>query len=452
MEYLVDYDLEENAKKPHHACDLLRYDLKMCLLESDCCKKYGKTPKQCLQDESMRDHVDDECRRLAYTFFECKRSMIDMRARFRGRKINVMLLRNSLLTLVVRCCYQHVKRQLTNENIVDHLYNGTMNGDRSCLAKSITLIESTNEIKRKHAKELLTKVLSGLKQKQEKKQGQPISFRIGLTGAPGSGKSTFIEVFGRYLIEKGHKVAVLTVDPSSTTTGGSILGDKTRMVELSRERQAYIRSSPSSGSLGGVTRTTNDSIALCELAGYDIVLVETVGVGQSEYAVADMVDMLCVLLPPGSGDEMQGIKKGIMELVDLMIITKADGELLPEVRRLQTEYSSAMRLMRRRFHNWTPKVISVSSRTNIGIDKAWINMLNYQNKMLESNQFFLKRKHQLKKWMWSNIRNYMLDYFLNDNDIQTHIKHYENDVENGRMTPGLAADEVLKLFIEQRRL
>ncbi|CAF3397976.1 unnamed protein product [Rotaria sp. Silwood1] len=342
---------------------------------------------------------------------------------------------------------------------VADLYKGLINGDRGCLARSITLVESTHHEKQQKAKELLGQVLQELKQRQEKQPKTPISFRIGLSGSPGAeslndednnifflGKSTFINVFGRFLINQGHKVAVLTVDPSSSTTGGSILGDKTRMLDLSREPNAYIRTSPSAGTLGGVTRTTNDAIVLCEAAGYNIILVETVGVGQSEFAVVDMVDMFCVLLPPGSGDELQGMKKGIMELVDLVIITKADGELMPEVRRLQTDWSSALRLMRRRSPYWKPRVISVSSRTNTGIDKSWEQMLQFETAMIKSGEFMTKRSQQLRKWMWNNVKDRILEQFLDDEDIKKAIQTYEERVTRGLITPFVAADAILTLF------
>ncbi|CAF0776506.1 unnamed protein product [Rotaria sordida] len=329
--------------------------------------------------------------------------------------------------------------------VVD-LYKGLINGDRGCLAKCITLVESTHKEKQQNAKELLSQVLQELKQRQQKQSNKPISFRIGLSGSPGAGKSTFINVFGRFLIQQGHKVAVLTVDPSSSTSGGSILGDKTRMLDLSRESDAYIRTSPSAGTLGGVTRTTNDAIVLCEAAGYNVILVETVGVGQSEFAVVDMVDMFCVLLPPGSGDELQGMKKGIMELVDLVIVTKADGELMPEVRRLQTEWLSALRLMRRRSPNWKPKVISVSARTNTGIDKSWEQMFEFENAMIKSGEFMTKRSNQLQKWMWNNVKDRILEQFLADDDIQKAIQSYEQRVIRGLITPFVAADAILALF------
>ncbi|XP_063271443.1 methylmalonic aciduria type A protein, mitochondrial isoform X2 [Prinia subflava] len=241
------------------------------------------------------------------------------------------------------------------QRLVDRLYQGLIQGQRACLAEAITLIESTQSRKKKVAQVLLQKVLSYHREQEKLNQGKPLAFRVGLSGPPGAGKSTFIECLGKMLTERKHKVSVLAVDPSSSTSGGSLLGDKTRMTELSRDMNAYIRPSPTSGTLGGVTRTTNEAILLCEGGGYDVVLVETVGVGQSEFAVADMVDMFVLLLPPAGGDELQGIKRGIIEVADLVAINKADGDLVVPARRIQAEYVSAMKLLRKRSKVWRPK-------------------------------------------------------------------------------------------------
>ncbi|OPJ75895.1 methylmalonic aciduria type A protein, mitochondrial isoform B [Patagioenas fasciata monilis] len=206
----------------------------------------------------------------------------------------------------------------------------------------------------------------------------------GLSGPPGAGKSTFIECLGKMLTERKHKVSVLAVDPSSSTSGGSLLGDKTRMTELSRDTNAYIRPSPTRGTLGGVTRTTNEAILLCEGGGYDVVLVETVGVGQSEFAVADMVDMFVLLLPPAGGDELQGIKRGIIEMADLVAINKADGDLVVPARRIQAEYISAMKLLRKRSKVWRPKVMRISAKTGEGISDMWDKMTEFRDLMLTS--------------------------------------------------------------------
>lgn len=205
----------------------------------------------------------------------------------------------------------------------------------------------------------------------------PDGFRVGLSGAPGVGKSSFIETFGMFLISQGHRVAVLAVDPSSSRSGGSILGDKTRMTELSRNDNAFIRPSPSSGSLGGVARNTNDAIVLCAAAGYDVILVETVGVGQSETMVADMVDMFTLLVAPGAGDELQGMKKGIVELSDMILVNKADGELAAAARMAQIEYTSALKYLQPSTQGWTPQILPVSSHANTGITEAWDSMKEY---------------------------------------------------------------------------
>ncbi|XP_069044883.1 methylmalonic aciduria type A protein, mitochondrial isoform X3 [Lepisosteus oculatus] len=235
------------------------------------------------------------------------------------------------------------------------LYEGLIQGHRACLAQSITLVESRHPRKKELAQVLLQQVLAYRKRQEELNGGKPLAFRVGLSGPPGAGKSSFIEVVGKMLTGRGHKVSVLAVDPSSCTTGGSLMGDKTRMTELSRDMRAFIRPSPTSGTLGGVTRTTNEAIVLCEGAGYDIVLVETVGVGQSEFAVADMVDMFVLLIPPAGGDELQGIKRGIIEMADLVVVTKADGDLLVPARKIQAEYTSALKLLRKKSKTWQPK-------------------------------------------------------------------------------------------------
>ncbi|XP_039731968.1 methylmalonic aciduria type A protein, mitochondrial isoform X2 [Pteropus medius] len=241
------------------------------------------------------------------------------------------------------------------QRFVDKLYIGLIQGQRARLAEAITLIESTHSRKKELAQVLLQKVLVYHREQEQLNKGQPRAFRVGLSGPPGAGKSTFIEYFGKMLTERGHKLSVLAVDPSSCTSGGSLLGDKTRMTELSRDMNAYIRPSPTRGTLGGVTRTTNEAILLCEGGGYDIILIETVGVGQSEFAVADMVDMFVLLLPPAGGDELQGIKRGIIEMADLVAITKSDGDLIVPARRIQAEYVSALKLLRRRSKVWKPK-------------------------------------------------------------------------------------------------
>ncbi|XP_024914307.1 methylmalonic aciduria type A protein, mitochondrial isoform X2 [Cynoglossus semilaevis] len=241
------------------------------------------------------------------------------------------------------------------QRLVTKLYQGLTGGQRASLAESITLVETQHPRKKEVAQVLLQKVLAYRAEQERQNGGQPVAFRVGLSGPPGAGKSSFIEVVGKMLTGRGHKVSVLAVDPSSCTTGGSLMGDKTRMTELSRDLSAFIRPSPTSGTLGGVTRTTNEAIVLCEGAGYDIVLVETVGVGQSEFAVADMVDMFVLLIPPAGGDELQGIKRGIIERADLVVVTKSDGDLVVPARRIQAEYTSALKLLRKQSKSWNPK-------------------------------------------------------------------------------------------------
>nr|KAF6481126.1 metabolism of cobalamin associated A [Molossus molossus] len=268
----------------------------------------------------------------------------------------------------------------------------------------------------------------------------------GLSGPPGAGKSTFIEYFGKMLTERGHKLSVLAVDPSSCTSGGSLLGDKTRMTELSRDMNAYIRPSPTRGTLGGVTRTTNEAILLCEGGGYDIILIETVGVGQSEFAVADMVDMFVLLLPPAGGDELQGIKRGIIEMADLVAITKSDGDLVVPARRIQAEYVSALKLLRRRSEVWRPQVVRISSRSGEGITEMWDKMREFQDLMLASGELTAKRQKQQKIWMWNLIQESVLEHFRTHPTVRGQIPLLERKVLSGALSPGLAADLLLKAF------
>ncbi|XP_063012803.1 methylmalonic aciduria type A protein, mitochondrial [Melospiza melodia melodia] len=332
------------------------------------------------------------------------------------------------------------------QRLIDRLYQGLIQGHRACLAESITLIESTQSRKKKVAQVLLQKVLSYHREQEKLNQGKPLAFRVGLSGPPGAGKSTFIECFGKMLTERNHKVAVLAVDPSSSTSGGSLLGDKTRMTELSRDMNAYIRPSPTSGTLGGVTRTTNEAILLCEGGGYDVVLVETVGVGQSEFAVADMVDMFILLLPPAGGDELQGIKRGIIEVADLVAINKADGDLVVPARRIQAEYVSAMKLLRKRSKVWRPKVMRVSAKTGEGVSELWDKMAEFRELALGSGELLARRRRQQKVWMWNLIQENVLQHFRTHLAVKDKIPLLEEKVLAGVLSPGLAADLLLKAF------
>ncbi|KAM4900391.1 methylmalonic aciduria type A protein, mitochondrial [Sylvia borin] len=332
------------------------------------------------------------------------------------------------------------------QRLVDRLYHGLIQGHRACLAEAITLIESTQSRKKKVAQVLLQKVLSYHREQEKLNQGKPLAFRVGLSGPPGAGKSTFIECFGKMLTERKHKVSVLAVDPSSSTSGGSLLGDKTRMTELSRDMNAYIRPSPTSGTLGGVTRTTNEAILLCEGGGYDVVLVETVGVGQSEFAVADMVDMFILLLPPAGGDELQGIKRGIIEMADMVVINKADGDLVVPARRIQAEYISAMKLLRRRSKVWRPKVLRISAKTGEGVSDLWDKMTEFRDLALASGELVARRRKQQKVWMWNLIQENMLEHFRSHSAVKDKIPLLEEKVLRGVLSPGLAADLLLKAF------
>ncbi|KNC51523.1 LAO/AO transport system ATPase [Thecamonas trahens ATCC 50062] len=237
--------------------------------------------------------------------------------------------------------------------------------------------------------------------------GRP-SIRLGISGAPGVGKSTFIEAFGMWLIRSGLSLAVLAIDPSSARTGGSILGDRTRMMELAREPKAYIRTTPSSGTLGGVARHTSDAIAVCDAAGFDVILVETVGVGQSEYAVADVVDMFMLLVSPGAGDELQGIKRGVMELADEVVVTKADGDLSSSANIVRAEYRSALKLMHRKYPDWAPPVRTISSTEGRGLDRLWTDIGSFFDARIASGDLLASRARQRKAALWAVVQDELL--------------------------------------------
>lgn len=308
-------------------------------------------------------------------------------------------------------------------------------GNRRALAKAITLIESKREVDRERSQGVLEKVLP--------KSGN--SIRIGITGVPGVGKSTFIESFGMFLIEQGKKVAVLAVDPSSPIAGGSILGDKTRMELLSREESAFIRPSPSEGALGGVAQKTRETMLLCEAAGYDVIIVETVGVGQSEYEVASMVDFFLVLMMPNAGDELQGIKKGIMELADSLVINKCDGESVNLAARTRTQYQSAVNLLHYT-SAWTPRVMTCSAIEKQGINEVWGMVVDYYFMALERDSFHKKRAKQNIEWM-RRLMHELVDLRINQQpQIKNLFPQLEAQVTSGVTTPYVAARKIVDLL------
>ena len=310
-------------------------------------------------------------------------------------------------------------------------------GNRRALARAITQAESIRKDHQEQAQNLLTELLPDTGK----------SIRVGISGTPGVGKSTFIEAFGRYLTGLGHKVAVLTIDPSSKRTGGSILGDKTRMEELSRDPNAFIRPSPSGGSLGGVARRTREVMLLCEAAGYDVILIETVGVGQSETTVADMVDIFMLLLAPAGGDELQGIKRGVMELADLIVINKADGDLIPVARRAASEYRGAVGLMRPKSKNWTPKVLMTSALKKVGIEELWQTIGEYCDARGADTELKEQRAEQAAAWMWSEIDDSLMNHLREHPQVSTMLPVKEAAVMAGELSPTAAARDLLAVFL-----
>ena len=309
-------------------------------------------------------------------------------------------------------------------------------GDRRALAQAITLIESTRDDHRRAAETLLEALLPHT--------GKAI--RLGISGVPGVGKSTFIESFGQHLIEAGKRVAVLAVDPSSQISGGSILGDKTRMEQLAQAPQAFIRPTPTAGTQGGVARRTREAMLACEAAGFDVVLIETVGVGQSETAVADMVDMFLLLLLPGSGDELQGLKRGIVELADLVIVNKADGDLLDAAGRVAGEYANALHLLRPATPHWTSRVVTCSALEGTGVGEIWQIVEEYRNAMATEGAFEDRRSQQVRTWMWREVDDSLLASFRANPGVGARISELEAQVEAGSLTPAAAAQALLAAF------
>ena len=309
-------------------------------------------------------------------------------------------------------------------------------GDRRALAQAITLIESTREDHRREAETLLDTLLPHTGK----------SIRLGISGVPGVGKSTFIEALGQYLIAEGHRVAVLAVDPSSQISGGSILGDKTRMERLAQSPQAFIRPTPAAGPPGGVARRTREAVLACEAAGFDVVLVETVGVGQSETAVADMVDMFLLLLLPGSGDELQGLKRGIVELADLVIVNKADQDLVEAASRVAAEYANALNFLRPATPVWTPRVVTCSALEGTGIAEIWQIVEEYRAAMADAGALEERRSQQARSWMWREVDESLLAAFRGKPAVAARIAELEAQVEAGSLTPTAAAQALLAAF------
>jgi LAO/AO transport system kinase len=307
-----------------------------------------------------------------------------------------------------------------------------LRGDRAALARAITLIESKRADDRAAARRLLDGVMA--------RAGRGI--RVGITGVPGVGKSTLIDTLGSTLTAQGHRVAVLAVDPSSSRTGGAILGDKTRMARLAADPNAFIRPSPSSGTLGGVAAKTREAMLLCEAAGFDVILVETIGVGQSEIAVADLTDFFLVLMLPGAGDELQGIKKGVVELADMIAVNKADGDGAERARAAAAEYRAALHILTPPSATWSPPVVTVSGLADLGLDTLWAAVLDHRAKLTATGEFEAKRRRQDGKWMWALVEERLHARLSQDAASRDRVAALERQVTEGALSPTAAADEI----------
>jgi LAO/AO transport system kinase len=308
-------------------------------------------------------------------------------------------------------------------------------GDRASLARAITLVESRKAQHRAQAAALLQHIIP--------QTGGAI--RVGITGVPGVGKSTTIDALGTFLTGRGHRVAVLAVDPSSSRSGGSILGDKTRMARLAVDPHAFIRPSPSSGTLGGVASRTRETMLLCEAAGFDVVLVETVGIGQSETAVSDMTDFFLALMLPGAGDELQGIKKGVLELADMIAVNKSDGDNLARARAVAAEYLSALHILQPSSPVWSPPVVLISGLADTGLDAMWEKILEHRRRTTAAGEFAARRRAQQVKWMWAMLEDRFLERLRGDTAIRGRIADLERRVADGDMAPTAAVEEIAGL-------
>jgi len=318
---------------------------------------------------------------------------------------------------------------------VDELAAAVSSGDRAALPRAITLVESTRVDHREQAQQLLLALMPAAGS----------AHHVGITGVPGVGKSTAIEALGMKLIEQGHRVAVLAVDPSSTRTGGSILGDKTRMPRLATHPDAYIRPSPTSGTLGGVAKATRETIVLLEAAGFDVILVETVGVGQSEVAVANMVDTFIFLTLARTGDQLQGIKKGVLELADIVVVNKADGEHVAEARVAARELSSVIRLIYPRDTLWRPPVLTMSALEGTGLEELWDTVERHRRVLTEAGEFEARRRAQQVDWTWQMVRDTVLEQVLSNPEVRKIRADLERRVLTGELTPAMAAQQILKV-------
>lgn len=314
--------------------------------------------------------------------------------------------------------------------------NGVLSGDRVILSRAITVIESNLASDKLLAKDIIQAILP--------ESGR--SIRIGITGVPGVGKSTFIEAFGKHLISLGHRVAILSIDPSSQRSKGSILGDKTRMEELANMPEAYIRPSASGETLGGVANKTGETMLLCEAAGFDVVLIETVGVGQSETAVHGMTDFFLLLMLAGAGDELQGIKKGIMEMADMLVINKADGDNIKKSELAKRQYQNALHIFPQSESGWTPVVSTASSVKNIGIDTVWDRIREYKDLVDDNGYFLQNRNEQQIQWMYNNIHEELKQLFYGSSHIAEHLKDLEHKITAAQVSPVKAAEKIIEEF------